>query len=464
MINVLRLKIKDVEFNDSKGLLYYEKQVIDLVGNRDVMDLNKRDFFELCRLRIICCLLAKNNKEGYINLYVNDALHAFMLSFDGVDEDKSEPVVEGMGADVDNRVVYYPFKALYINQSWYDPFVHYDAERNIFAIPANVFQKNEKLLKELQLDDETLGRWTYCKDLNKYLSYDEDYEIWVYDSCGVLEDSQYEKYKTGWNYEAAHDNLDENAIYAFDREGNNVGRMHMICEADLNEMLIIKEKSQGLNSLIDAKDYDFKLSFEPTDKMLLVYIAKPTDGFMLVALDPVKERTASLPIELKLCDYDGVSDKMVLDMNDNSFYVPLHSVDYVTRDMLIDLGYTWSEDDLSTIENIKGILSDKQQEIIVAEALADIHKYGIRKAMENLVDKLIKTKSMRLEDEAREELIDSLIKYFQDVYMDRKERWEKETGRVFPDVDGFFDDYGLEDDLDSDSEDIEEENEDEIKF
>ena len=47
MINVLRLKIKDVEFNDSKGLLYYEKQVIDLVGNRDVMDLNKRDFFAI---------------------------------------------------------------------------------------------------------------------------------------------------------------------------------------------------------------------------------------------------------------------------------------------------------------------------------------------------------------------------------------------------------------------------------
>lgn len=461
MINVLRLKISDIEVTDDKGLDYYEDSVFNLMDTMQDRELNSRDFSELCRLRIASVLLDENNKDDYINIYANDELHIFVVSFDKVDAS-----LRDMGVLENLDTAYYPIRSLYINQEWEDPFVHYDITRNIFAVPANIFKHNERLLKELQIDEDVMGNWSCCSDIEKYISYDTDYDTWFYDSHGILEDSTYDHYKIGWNYEALNDAADtSHEVHVYNKDGNDLGSMSMVYDIQLNDLLIVKENGKGINNIIDAIDYDFNLSFEPSNELLLFYVAKPTDGFILIAVDPVNEKTATLPIELRLSDYEGITDKIVLDLVNSALYIPLHSVDFITRNIILDLGYSWSKEDMDTIDNVRGMIPEGQQDFLVKEALADINKYGIRKAMENMLDKLIKSKNLRLRESTYEETVNLLIEYFQDIYAERKQHLEEKMGVEVTDLDGFYDDIwgSVDSDYGVDSGETESD-EDEIKF
>ena len=434
MINILRLRPKDVEWGNKKDEESYYKEFLMRYGGyrtlEDCESLSAIQLLDYARLRIAFCLCSDKYKNDYMNICLDEERQSFVVSFDGLDKE----VGKFLG-DSEDEPCYLPFQRLFLNQRINDPFVHFDDKYSLFSLPANVFIHNKELLKELDLLGKGFETIEHSMEIEDLLHYDEDRSIWVYSLTGVIFDEEQNKFKEGWNYVASQSVEDnsENIIVAYDEEGKDRGKVDVVSTFNIEDLLVVKKGGIGLDNIVSGVDYNFNQTKNVAQEIMFIYVSQPTDGFLLVLGGLNGKDSVYVPISVQFSDYDNITDKYVFDEASECLYVPIRVMSLENIHKLHTLGFSWANEDIKSIGFSDEHITPEMQRRIVEETIDDMTKHGVRTAVKNMLDKLMALGHLDASGLDYDAMIEHCMDYVCKLVQDKREEYER-MGYDFSDI------------------------------
>lgn len=348
MINILRLRHKDIEWGSRQSEDYYLEEFYEKYGQITTLEelrrLNGVQILDYARLKIASYLSSDRYKNDYFNICLDNERQSFVVSFDGLERDMAEVLGEA------ENITYLPIQKLFLNQNVNDPYVHYDEKCSVFSLPANVFMHNTELLEAIGLTKLGFSSIDYSEEIEDLLHYDEERKIWVYSLTGVVLGVEYFQYKKIWNYATDHSiedskNDDGLSIVAYDEDGVTRGEVTIVTSFKLEDLVVVKKGEQGIKGIISGTDYNFNQERDIEGELLFIYVSEPTDGFLLVAGGLNGKNSLYIPISVQFGDNERIMNRLVFTEDDECLYIPITSVNLEVFNKLHTLGFSWSKED-----------------------------------------------------------------------------------------------------------------------
>jgi hypothetical protein len=404
MIKILKVKPCDIEWAGKKTSEEYITELVSKYGSvfsgeRKIDDLSNVEFADFTRLQASQFMSMDDISQDYMTIYLDEDAHMFLISFNALEERMKSVEMELAKEDgveyEELPVHYFPIYKLLLNQDLRDPFVHYDAKRNLFSVPSKVLVTNEAFVKELQLD---LSNTKFkMNELEGIAEYDEEEKVWVYSLDNVdINTPENEEFRNHWNYASSQDVNDTNEeLIAYDADGKECGRVFEISVVSKKDMMFVYTED-GSQVVEEGENFDFSTVFgtEINDDMMFIYITEPTDGFAF----SVMTKNGQYKIQgtsVVFGDYNNIIDKYVYVKDTDTLYIPVRVMNFSAISVLHKLGFSWRAEDLESIGcSAFSPLSDETIHKLVDEAMVEANEKGLEAALRGLIQKIAALKNV----------------------------------------------------------------------